>query len=66
MRGPFDYCEPALFLDDHEVTVFTMSDLDGFINPKDIKGIEIYTGATAPPQFQPGMSGCGSIVIWTK
>lgn len=66
MRGPFDYCEPALFLDGHEVTVFTMSDLDGFINPKDIKGVEIYTGATAPPQFQPGMSGCGSIVLWTR
>lgn len=66
MRGSFDYCEPALFLNDHEVTVMTMSDLDGFINPDEIKGIEIYTGATAPPQFQPGMSGCGSIVIWTK
>ncbi|HUQ98230.1 MAG TPA: carboxypeptidase regulatory-like domain-containing protein [Gemmatimonadaceae bacterium] len=66
MRGAFGYCRPALFLNDREVTVFTMDDLDGFLNPRDIKGIEIYTGGTAPPQFQPGMSGCGSIVVWTK
>lgn len=66
LRGPFGPCQPTLYLNDHEVTVFTMNDLDGFVNPKDIKGIEIYNGAAAPPQFQPGMSGCGSIVIWTK
>ena len=29
-------------------------------------GIEVYTGAMVPPEFQPGMIGCGSIVIWTR
>lgn len=66
IRGAFGYCQPTLYLDGNEVTVFTMNDLDGFVNPKDIKGVEIYPGGTAPAQFQSGMSGCGSIVIWTR
>jgi hypothetical protein len=66
MRGAFGQCQPVLFLNDHEVTVFTMDDLDGLIDPKDVKGIEIYPQGTVPAQFQTGMSGCGSIVIWTR
>ena len=36
--------------------------------PEEIAGIEIYKGfAGVPPEFvAPGMSNCGSIVIWTK
>ena len=28
--------------------------------------IEVYNEATVPPQFQMGLAGCGSILIWTK
>ena len=31
-----------------------------------IKGVEVYAGIGAPPQFQEGMRGCGSIVIWMR
>jgi hypothetical protein len=66
VRGLFDYCQPALFLNGNEVRALTMGDFDAWVSPSEIKGIEIYNGTAIPPQFQTGMSGCGSIVIWTR
>jgi hypothetical protein len=39
--------------------------LDGWLRPTDISSIEVYPDAP-PPQFQVALSGCGSVVIWTK
>lgn len=41
-------------------------DIDDWISPRDIVGVEVYTESTAPSEFQAAMSGCGSIVIWTR
>jgi hypothetical protein len=41
-------------------------ELDALMRARNIRAVEIYDEATVPPQFQLGMSGCGSIVIWTK
>jgi hypothetical protein len=68
MRGAFDDCTPALYIDGRLVTSprgLTPDDLDSLVKPADILGIEIYYDAP-PPQFQPGLSGCGSIVVWTR
>ena len=68
MRGAFGDCSPSLYLDGKLMTSsgsLTPADLDALVKPEDILGIEIYYDVP-PPQFQPALTGCGSIVIWTK
>ena len=38
------------------------------INAKDIIGLEFYTTATTPLQYNGsrGSAGCGTVIIWTK
>ncbi len=56
-------CVPAVFL--NGVTITTDGNLDAFVNPKEIRGVEIYSRvASVPVQFQ-SRNGCGSIVLWT-
>ena len=64
--GVDDQCQPGVYINGMYFWTLTASEIDLFVKPKEISGIEVYTGASAPPQFQQGLSGCGSIVIWTK
>jgi hypothetical protein len=57
-------CEPAIFLDGHNIPGLTAGDIDGIVNRENVIGVEIYRDMV-PGQFQVPMSGCGSIVIWT-
>ena len=74
MRGIFsERCTPAVYLDSHFMMGLTADDIDGWVKPNEIAGIEIYVGASVPAQFNPGIGAgglshepCGSIVIWTK
>lgn len=60
MRGR---CKPSVFVDGMEVPE-AADDLDRWVQPHDIAGIEVYNGSVgAPPQFS--RNACGSIVIWT-
>lgn len=41
-------------------------DIDQFVRPEEITGVEIYSSATAPPQFvPPGSTNCATVVVWT-
>jgi hypothetical protein len=67
MRGVFeDRCEPAIYINGQWMNGLTSGDLDGFIRPNAIAGIEVYMAGQVPTQFQPGLGGCGSLVFWTK
>ncbi len=67
MRGVFeDRCEPAIFVNGQWMNGLSSADLDGFIRPTEIAGIEVYMAGQVPAQFQPGLGGCGSLVFWTK
>jgi len=76
MRGAFGKCAPAVYInglvmtsrtaDGGDAISMTADDLDTWIRPGDVIGIEVYAGDTAPIEYQQGMSGCGSILIWTK
>lgn len=69
IRGAFDpsgYCEAAVFIDGKYMRTFTGEDIDDYVPPKNVAGIEVYSGAFVPAEFQVGLSGCGAIVIWTK
>lgn len=60
------WCQPLVFVDGKMFERMTADELDDLISPRDIGGIEVYTGITAPPQFQVPLGGCGSIVIWRR
>ncbi|MFN2637567.1 MAG: carboxypeptidase regulatory-like domain-containing protein [Gemmatimonadaceae bacterium] len=64
--GAGEWCAPSIYLDGHLIPGLTADDIDVWVHPKEVAGIEIYPGLGAPTQFQEDMSGCGSILIWTK
>jgi hypothetical protein len=65
MRSGFGACTPNIYIDGLYLSGASADDIDGWVNPERVKGIEIYIEAP-PPQFQQALSGCGSIVIWTR
>jgi len=78
MRGlPEDRCSPNLYVNGMRMPLAGINDLNAFLRPDELVGIEIYRVGTAPAQFDPGAQpppiapadppvSCGSIVIWTK
>jgi hypothetical protein len=68
---PPEYCTPTFFVDGFEwqpLAGRSQAQIDQFLPPKRIAGIEIYLADQPhPPRFsQPPFSGCGVIVIWTR
>ena len=67
MRGAFaEYCEPAIFINGANMSFMDTADINTWVKPSEIAGLEVYTGTMVPGEFQEGLRGCGSIVIWTK
>ena len=66
MRGAFGLCVPTIFLDGLPMPAISADDIDAWVTPKDVAGIEIYPESAVPAQFQDGLRGCGSIAIWTR
>ncbi len=65
MRGSFGLCTPAIYVDGANLPL-SPDEIDVWVRPSDVAGIEIYRDGTVPPQFQTPFGGCGSIVIWRK
>lgn len=61
-----DWCAAAVFVDGHWIRDLTAEDLDGWVQPDEIAGIEIYDAVSAPAQFHTGAVDCGAIVVWTR
>jgi len=58
-------CPMQVYLD--QVPLPTPFNLDLLPTPKDLYGIEVYSGSsTIPPQFAGPNRGCGVILVWTK
>ena len=67
MRGTFTRrCIPAIYFNGLVMVNLTARDIDSFMSPNEIAGIEVYTAEQAPAQFTNPERGCGSIVFWTK
>ncbi|MDB4914541.1 MAG: hypothetical protein JWM95_2185 [Gemmatimonadetes bacterium] len=73
MRGTFTHsCSPVIYINDRPMHGLTADELDTWIRPSEIAGIEIYNGPGLPVQYQyspasfGGNSVCGAIVIWMK
>jgi len=62
---PAGVCVLTVFVDD--VMMPTPFDLDLLPSPRDLQGIEVYSGsATIPPQYNGLNRGCGVMLVWTK
>lgn len=55
-------CEPKVYQDNMPFSG-TLSEFSQSMSPRDIMGVEVYSTATEPPQFQ---GSCGVIVVWTR
>jgi hypothetical protein len=59
-------CAAAIYLDGRRLPGITVDELDQWVHPNEIAGIEIYAGPGTPPEYLEGPRGCGSILIWTR
>lgn len=60
------YCQPTVFVDGLRLDRLSRRDIDLWVRPEELAGMEVYTRAEqAPPQFTT-MEGCGSLVLWTR
>lgn len=69
MRSVFagaERCVPSVYMNGHRMDNLSATELDMLAAPREIAAMEVYTESQSPPQFQSPMSGCGSIVLWTK
>ena len=60
-----DDCQPRLVVDNLPIAT---DELDSFVRPEQIAGIEVYRGPSETPARWRGMPGvaCGLIVVWTQ
>jgi hypothetical protein len=61
-----NWCAPAIYLEGIFMPGLTADDIDAWVRPINISGIEIYSEATAPSEYKQPRSGCGTIIIWTR
>lgn len=67
MRSAFgDGCAPTVYLNGLMMRNLAGTDIDTLVRPHEIAAVEVYAESQVPPQFQDALSGCGSIVVWTK
>jgi hypothetical protein len=65
-RGTAGPCAPRIFLDGVRMRVDADFNLDNFVSPFDLEGIEVYVGPSQAPLAYLGESSCGVILIWTQ
>ncbi len=59
------FCRVAVFVNGFALRDPTVNDLNAILRPNDMRGVEVYDGGAAPPEFS-RRNGCGSVVIWTR
>jgi hypothetical protein len=54
------------YVDDMPWMSATPGDISTFISGGEVVAVEVYQGPGVPPQYTRGMSGCITIVLWTR
>lgn len=57
-------CTPAFFLNGVRMPSDLLGELDLFVRPHELEGMEVYRGQTPPEFYSP--DGCGAVVVWTR
>jgi hypothetical protein len=60
-----DWCAATIYIDGQRLREMAGEDIDTWVRPDEIAGIEIYNGTNTPPRFRT-FDSCGAIVIWTR
>jgi hypothetical protein len=61
-----DFCQPTVFIDGMRVTELTARDINMWVRPEELAGMEVYTRSEqAPPEFTTA-EACGALVLWTR
>ncbi len=61
--GFSQFCTPDIWLDGNRIA--TDGTMDSFVQPQQVRAVEIYASAgSVPPQYAT-VSGCGVVVLWT-
>ena len=59
------FCRVAVYVNGVALREPTVNDLNSYLRPSQMRGVEIYIGGSAPPEFSK-RNGCGSVVVWTR
>jgi hypothetical protein len=60
------YCQPAVYIDGMRLTELSAHDIDMWVRPEELEGMEVYPRAGQAPAEFTRLDGCGSIVLWTR
>ncbi len=58
-------CRPSIFVNGMTMRGMSAGEINGFVRPNELVGVEVYSATGAPAQFSE-MNGCGSIVFWSR
>jgi hypothetical protein len=61
-----DFCQPAVFIDGLRITQLTARDIDMWVRPEELAGMEVYTRSEQAPAEFTTAEGCGALVLWTR
>ena len=56
----------TMYVDGAQWQQLEPGDLDSFVQPNEVAAIEVYSGASVPPQFSQAGGSCAAVVVWTK
>jgi hypothetical protein len=65
-RGRVQACDPQIYLDGVRMLTDADFNINNFIVPQVLEGVEVYTGPSEAPIQYLGTSTCGVILIWTR
>lgn len=61
--GFSQFCTPDIWLDGNRIS--TDGTMDSFVQPQQVRAVEIYASAGSVPRQYATESGCGVVVLWT-
>ncbi|MBC7841119.1 MAG: carboxypeptidase regulatory-like domain-containing protein [Gemmatimonadaceae bacterium] len=59
------FCRVAVIVNGNPIREPTVNDINGYLRPNQMLGVEIYDAGAAPAEFS-RRNGCGVVVIWTR
>jgi len=58
-------CRATVFVNGMSMRDLDADDVNSMVRPNELIGVEVYRPGSAPAQFS-DMSGCGSVLLWTR